>query len=72
MRGTNANGIYGPDLTHFGSRTTIAAGMMPNTPANLDHWLADTQGVKPGAQMPQVPMTPIERVQVVQWLESLQ
>jgi cytochrome c oxidase subunit 2 len=70
VRGTDAAGIYGPDLTHFGSRPTLAA-MMPNTNANLNRWLADTQGVKPGAQMPQVMLSPVERTQLVGWLESL-
>ena len=45
--------------------------MMPNTPDNLNRWLADTQGVKPGAEMPQVDLTPVERAQLVNWLESL-
>lgn len=70
VRGTDAAGIYGPDLTHFGSRPTLAA-MMPNTRANLNRWLGDTQGVKPGAQMPQIILTPVERTRLVGWLESL-
>lgn len=71
VRGTTAAGIAGPDLTHLGSRTTLAAAMMPNDPRDLDHWLADTQGIKPGAQMPQIDLTPLERSQLVNWLESL-
>lgn len=71
VRGTTAAGIYGPDLTHFGSRTSLGAAMLPNTPANLDHWLADTQGVKPGSRMPQIDLSPVERTQLVDWLEQL-
>jgi cytochrome c oxidase subunit 2 len=52
IRGTHAAGIMGPDLTHFASRRTIAAGTLPNTPGNLGGWIADPQHVKPGAQMP--------------------
>ena len=39
VRGTSAAGIFGPDLTHVGSRTTLAAAMMRNTPQNLALWL---------------------------------
>lgn len=44
----------GPNLTHFGSRATIAAGMMENNYENLVRWISDPQGVKPGAIMPGV------------------
>ncbi|MPZ14708.1 MAG: cytochrome c oxidase subunit II [Chloroflexi bacterium] len=56
IKGTNAQGTIGPDLTHVGSRTTIAAGMIDNTPENLAHWIRDPQGVKVGNKMvlPQV------------------
>lgn len=52
IRGTAANGNVGPDLTHFASRKTMLAGMMPNTRTNLQKWLEDPQAVKPGALMP--------------------
>jgi cytochrome c oxidase subunit 2 len=48
IRGHDAPGIIGPDLTHFGSRTTIAAGMEDNTPENLAAWLSDPENYKPG------------------------
>ncbi len=53
IRGTSADGVVGPDLTHFGSRLSIAAGVLDNTPENLALWLSDTHGVKPGAEMPE-------------------
>jgi cytochrome c oxidase subunit 2 len=71
VRGTPAGGIYGPDLTHFASRTTLAAGMLPNTPAAREQWLAHTQALKPGARMPRVPMDDDERKAVVDYLGSL-
>ena len=37
-----------------GSRGTIAAGTLPNTPANLAKWLADPDGIKPGNMMGKV------------------
>lgn len=44
-------GILGPDLTHFGSRTTIAAAILPKTEANLALWLREPERVKPGNLM---------------------
>jgi cytochrome c oxidase subunit 2 len=52
IEGTPAPGIIGPNLTRMGRRTTIAAGMLENTPENLELWLRDPVGVKPGAEMP--------------------
>jgi cytochrome c oxidase subunit 2 len=69
--GTDAAGQTGPDLTHFGARATIAAGLLHNTPRNLDRWLADPQEVKPGANMPEVPLSPEDRAALVAYLEGL-
>jgi cytochrome c oxidase subunit 2 len=52
IRGTPADGREGPDLTHVGSRRTIASGMLPNNPGTLAGWIADPQGLKPGNKMP--------------------
>src|SRR5438270_5899468 len=35
IRGTDARGQVGPDLTHVASRTTLAAGTIPNDPTPL-------------------------------------
>lgn len=43
-----AVGVTGPNLTYFGSRETIGAGAMPNTPENLSQWLHNPGAVKPG------------------------
>ena len=51
IRGTIAAGITGPNLTHFGSRQTIAAGTLDNTPGNLFHWLDAPNEVKRGNLM---------------------
>lgn len=71
VRGTGAAGIYGPDLTHFTRRPTIAAGLLPNTVAARELWLARTQSVKPGALMPQVELGDADRHAVVGYLGSL-
>ncbi|MCW5717660.1 MAG: cytochrome c oxidase subunit II [Bauldia sp.] len=52
VRGTTAAGTIGPDLTHVGSRLTIAAGTLPNHAGTLAAWVTDAQAIKPGARMP--------------------
>jgi cytochrome c oxidase subunit 2 len=47
----------GPDLTHFGSRKTLAAGMLPNTAENLVRWVRDAPSMKPGVKMPPFQLT---------------
>ena len=37
----------GPNLTHYASRATLAAGMLENTPHNLTRWLQDPNELKP-------------------------
>ncbi|MCU0951649.1 MAG: cytochrome c oxidase subunit II [Burkholderiaceae bacterium] len=41
-----------PDLTHIGSRPSLGAGLLANTPGNLAAWIADAQQLKPGSKMP--------------------
>jgi cytochrome c oxidase subunit 2 len=52
IRGTPAAGRIGPDLTHVGSRVRIAAETLPNEPAALIQWIAQTDRIKPGVHMP--------------------
>jgi cytochrome c oxidase subunit 2 len=52
VRGLGPEPRVGPDLTHLASRPTLGSGVLPNTPADLQRWLRDVQGVKPGALMP--------------------
>jgi cytochrome c oxidase subunit II len=47
-----AMGVTGPNLTHFGSRATIGAGLYPNTPAYLALWIKNARAMKPGSLMP--------------------
>lgn len=71
IRGTSAGGILGPDLSHFGSRETIAAGLLPNTPDNLARWINNTQTIKPGVKMPELHMLASEIDDVTSYLEDL-
>jgi cytochrome c oxidase subunit 2 len=71
VRGTNAQGKVGPDLTHVGSRLTIAAGMLENNGENLRRWLRDPQEVKPGAKMPDLNLTEESIDALIAYLETL-
>jgi cytochrome c oxidase subunit 2 len=71
IRGTDAIGDVGPDLTHVASRTTLAAGTIPNDPADLAEWIRDPQHVKPGNKMPQIQLSDADRAALVAYLESL-
>lgn len=44
----------GPNLTHVGSRKTIVAGWLENTPDNMRRWLRNPDEVKPGNVMASV------------------
>jgi cytochrome c oxidase subunit 2 len=71
IRGTPAESDVGPDLTHLASRTSLAALALPNTAGHLAQWIRDPQSVKPGSQMPAVPLTQLEIAKLVAYLESL-
>jgi cytochrome c oxidase subunit II len=71
IQGTPARSHVGPDLTHIGSRTSLAALTIPNTPAHLAKWLRDPQQVKPGSQMPDLNLTDAQVRQLTRYLESL-
>ena len=71
IHGTSANGHVGPDLTHIASRTTLAAGTIPNDRAHLLAWIRDPQHDKPGAKMPQLPLSDADLNALVDYLEGL-
>jgi cytochrome c oxidase subunit II len=71
VRGTAAQGVYAPDLTHLMSRQTLASGMIPNTPENLRRWVADPQPIKPGCLMPSFGLTDRDRDDIVDYLLTL-
>ena len=73
IRGTDAHGLIGPDLTHVGSRRHIAGGSFPNDTANLTAWIVDAQSLKPESKMPSMRLLsgPDLRA-LVAYLQSLQ
>jgi cytochrome c oxidase subunit II len=71
IRGTPAGGRTGPDLTHLASRQSIAAGTLPLTRGSLAAWIVDPQTIKPGANMPLVPLEPDELDPLAGYLAGL-
>jgi cytochrome c oxidase subunit 2 len=73
VRGTSANATDGPDLTHVGSRKSLAAGVLNNHIGTMAGWIAGPQDVKPGNKMPETPVfTGTELRALSAWLGSLQ
>ncbi|MBI4011904.1 MAG: cytochrome c oxidase subunit II [Candidatus Rokubacteria bacterium] len=70
IQGVSA-GQIGPDLSHFGSRQTIAGGMLRNTTENLARWLKNPPAVKPGSLMPDLRLTDGQVTALVAYLVSL-
>jgi cytochrome c oxidase subunit 2 len=72
VRGTEADGRVGPDLSHVGSRLTIGAGTLPRSPETLARFITDPAAVKPGAGMPAYEMLAPARIdEIARWLEGL-
>jgi cytochrome c oxidase subunit II len=70
IEGTS-QGNVGPNLTHVGSRTTIAAGILQNTPEDMTRWLKDPPAAKPGSLMPNLHLSDNDISALVAYLESL-
>jgi cytochrome c oxidase subunit II len=71
IEGTSAAASIGPDLTHVASRRYIAAGLLETTRGSLAAWVADPQNLKPGNNMPAVPLTATELQALSAYLASL-
>jgi cytochrome c oxidase subunit 2 len=78
IKGTPMVGRQGPNLTHFGRRRTLAAGIADNNAANLTRWVRNAPGMKPGSLMPPQgqeaggTLTEDQIQYVVAYLQSLQ
>jgi cytochrome c oxidase subunit 2 len=74
VRGTTAQGKYGPDLTHLMSRKTLAGGMIANDDdgKNLAAWVDNPWKIKPSCRMPPFGLTGRDREQVLRYLRSLE
>ena len=73
VRGHEALGRKGPDLTHVGSRKTIGAGLLSTNAENIALWLARNSELKPGNRMPDYThLSPEDRLEIARYLESLE
>ena len=66
-----AQGKVGPNLTHLGSRTTIASGVLPNDAGSMHKWLSNPPGVKPGSKMPNLGLNEEQIQKLTAYLEGL-
>ena len=79
VRGNPASvGLIGPDLTHFGSRNTLGAGLFPNDARHLALWIKNSRKMKPqwmgSATMPTLGLgefDPITKAEVTAGLGGL-
>ena len=71
LRGTSDTSDVGPDLTHVGGRTTLAALAIPNDKAHMEDWILHNQSIKPGNQMPNIPLGGAQASALAAYLEGL-
>jgi cytochrome c oxidase subunit 2 len=72
VRGTTAVGVTGPDLTHVGSRLTLAAGTLPRNAGTFAAWISSSQHLKPGNRMPAFDhLSGEDLTSLAAWLEGL-
>lgn len=73
VRGTSAKGAAGPDLTHLGSRSSLASGTLTNNVGAIAGWITESQHIKPGNLMPSFAHWSGEELRAVAaYLDSLQ
>ena len=73
VRGTEAAGTLGPDLTHLAGRMSLAAGILPNDTVMLARWIDSSQQLKPGNLMPSMDVFSADELSaLVAYLGSLE
>lgn len=73
VRGTEADGVIGPDLTHVGGRASLGAGTLANQPEEFRRWIAHTSAAKPDVNMPDFNMLADEELTALAaYLEGLE
>jgi cytochrome c oxidase subunit 2 len=78
IRGDGYIGVVGPELTHVGGRSTLAAGLLENNRDELHRWIHAPNEVKPGNTMwvkgyiaNNIKLTPEDEDALVNYLSSL-
>lgn len=66
----NAKGVFGPPLTDWADRGTIA-GDFPNNPKTLVSWLKSPTSMKPATAMPDLGLSEQQARDAAQYLETL-
>jgi cytochrome c oxidase subunit 2 len=66
-----SEGVVGPNLTHFKSRSVFAGAIFANTDNNLRLWLANPPGEKPGSVMPNLGLSADQINQLIAYLDTL-
>ncbi|HEY4010393.1 MAG TPA: c-type cytochrome [Acidobacteriaceae bacterium] len=66
-----ARGLVGPPLFYLGQRTMIA-GMLPNSPDNLAHWIEHPTSVNPKTAMPDLGLTSDQAYDIAAYLYTVQ
>lgn len=67
---SGADGMVGPSLEHFASRTYVA-GEVPNTAAFLVQWIQTPQAIEPGTAMPNLGVTDRQARSIAAYLYTL-
>jgi cytochrome c len=65
-----AVGKVGPSLAALPQRSYLA-GVLPNTPANLEQWVMHPQKIQPGIAMPEMGVSPSDARQIAAFLETM-
>ncbi len=65
----DAHGLVGPPLTGVRDRLYVA-GMLQNTPENLEHWIRDPKSVNPKTAMPNLGVTQQDATDIAAYLYS--
>lgn len=71
VRGSEAAGVFAPDLTHLATRRKIAAGTLANTPENTLDWIQNAQKIKPDSRMPSFALNTEEASALSAYLATL-
>lgn len=67
-----AEGIIGPNLSHFGGRSTFAGSTFEINVENLTRWLRNPPAMKPGSRMPSYNLTDEQIEALIAYLLSLE
>jgi cytochrome c1 len=67
---SDADGLVGPPLIHWGGRQIIA-GQVPNNADNLIRWIMNPQSIEPGTAMPNLNVTEEQARDIAAYLFTL-